>query len=153
MDIWNFYRTDHEVSKSRKRTEKWTIPAISRFYRNGNVQLLSVGCGSAVDVAVLREHGYFCWGSDPDDNCFPDARQFFVQSDACSLPFDSEAFDVTICLEAFEHIGAPNTNNEWKPCPEYRANRKRAAEEMLRVTKPGGVIILVTPNRLFPIDE
>ena len=24
---------------------------------------------------------------------------------------------------------------------------------MLRVTKPGGVIILVTPNRLFPIDE
>jgi SAM-dependent methyltransferase len=153
MELWNFYRTDNEVRKSRKRTEEWTIPAIKRFYDGGTVRMLSVGCGSAVDVAVLREHGYFCWGTDPDENCCTDARKFFVQSDACSLPFDSEDFDLTMCMEAFEHIGAPNTNREWKPCPEYRVNRKRAAEELLRVTKPGGVIIVVTPNRLFPIDE
>jgi len=106
-----------------------------------------------VDVAILREHGYSCWGTDPDENCHPVARDFFVQSDACSLAFKSEEFDVTMCMEAFEHIGAPNTNRAWKPCPEYRANRRKAAEELLRVTKPGGLIILVTPNRLFPIDE
>jgi SAM-dependent methyltransferase len=153
MELWNFYRTDNEIRKSRKRTEEWTIPAITRFYDGDGIRLLSVGCGSAVDVAVLREHGYFCWGSDPDENCCADAREFFVQSDACSLPFDSEGFDVTMCMEALEHIGAPNTNRAWKPCPEYRANRKRAVEELLRVTKPGGLIIVVTPNRLFPIDE
>jgi SAM-dependent methyltransferase len=153
MDTWNFYRTDHEVRKSRARTEEWTIPAIRRFCNGGSVRLLSVGCGSAVDVAVLRQHGYLCWGADPDENCYADAREFFVQSDACSLPFHSEAFDLTMCLESFEHIGVPNTNTEWKPSPEYRANRRRAAEELLRVTKPGGVVVQVTPNRFFPIDE
>jgi SAM-dependent methyltransferase len=153
METWNFYRTDHEIRKSRRRTEEWTIPAIKRFYDGGRLHLLSVGCGSAVDVVVLREHGYLCWGADPDENCFADAREFFVQSDSCSLPFDSAGFDVTMCMEALEHIGAPNTNREWKPRPEYRANRKRAVEELLRVTKPGGLIIIVTPNRLFPIDE
>jgi SAM-dependent methyltransferase len=153
MEIWDFYRTEHEVRKSRKRTEEWTIPAIRKFYDGGSVRMLSVGCGSAVDVAVLREHGYLCWGADPDANCYADAREFFVQSDGVSLPFDSESFDLTMGLESFEHIGAPNTNSEWRPCPEYRANRRRAAEELLRVTKPGGVVILVTPNRLFPIDE
>jgi len=153
METWNFYRTDHEIRKSRKRTEEWTIPAIKRFCDRGRIRLLSVGCGSAVDVAVLRERGYFCWGADPDEKCCADAREFFVQSDACSLPFASEAFDVTMCLEALEHIGAPNTNREWKPRPEYRANRRRAVEELLRVTKPAGLIIIVTPNRLFPFDE
>lgn len=153
METWDFYRTDHEIRKSRKRTVDWTIPAIKRFYDGASVRLLSVGCGSAVDVAVLREHGYFCWGADPDENCYADAREFFVRSDACSLPFASDGFDVTMCMEALEHIGAPNTNREWLPCPEFRANRKRAVEELLRVTRPGGLIIIVTPNRLFPIDE
>lgn len=103
MATWNFYRTDHEMRKSRRRTEEWTIPAIKRFY--------------------------------------VDAREFFVQSDSCSLPFDSDGFDVTMCMEALEHIGAPNTNREKKPRPEYRANRKRALEELLLVTKPGGLIL------------
>jgi SAM-dependent methyltransferase len=58
-----------------------------------------------------------------------------------------------MCFEAFEHIGAPNTNLAWKPRPEYRANRKKAALELLRLTKPGGLVILVTPNRFFPVDE
>ncbi len=154
METWNFYRTNKEVRKSRRRTEEWSIPAIKSFYDGrGGIRVLSVGCGSAVDVAVLREHGYLCWGTDQDGNCYAEAREFFVQADASSLPFSSEDFDVTMCMEAFEHIGAPNTNAEWKPCPEYRANRRRAAAELLRVTKPGGVVILVTPNRLFPIDE
>lgn len=153
METWNFYRTDHEIRKSRKRTEGWTIPAMQRLCAGGRIRVLSVGCGSAVDVAVLREHGYLCWGSDPDGNCCADARKFFVQSDACSLPFASETFDVTICLEALEHIGSPNTNREWTPRPEYLANRKRAVAELLRVVRPGGLILVVTPNRLFPIDE
>ena len=107
MELWNFYRTENEIRKSRKRTEEWTIPAIRRFYDRSGIRLLSVGCGSAVDVAVLRERGYLCWGTDPDENCCAEAREFFVQADACSLPFDSEGFDVTMCMEALEHIGTP----------------------------------------------
>jgi SAM-dependent methyltransferase len=151
---WDFYRTGKEVRKSRRRTEEWIIPVIRKFCgTNTNIRVLSVGCGSAVDVAVLRQHGYDCWGTDLTAECHPDAQGAFLQANACSLPFQSCDFDVTMCLEAFEHIGAPNTNREWKPCPEYMANRKKAASELLRVTKPRGVVILVTPNRLFPVDE
>lgn len=153
MELWNCYRTNNEVRKSRKRTVEWTIPAIKTFYDGAPVRLLSVGCGSGVDVAVLREHGYLCWGTDPDENCYADSRRFFVQSDACALPFETQNFDVTLCMEALEHIGAPNTNREWKPHPEYRVNRRKAVDELLRVTRPGGLIIVVTPNRFFPIDE
>ena len=150
---WDFYRTDKEVRKSRRRTEEWTIPVIKRFYSGNNIRMLSVGCGSGVDVAVLRQHGYDCWRTDLTPECHPDARPTFLQASACSLPFRSCDFDLTMCLEAFEHIGAPNTNRAWKRYPEYVANRKKAAAELLRVTKPGGVLVLVTPNRLFPIDE
>lgn len=151
---WDFYRSEKELQKSRRRTEEWTIPAIGKFYGNDkNIRLLSVGCGSAADVAVLREHEYDCWGTDLTGDCHPDAREVFRQGDACSLPYESDGFDLTLCFEAFEHIGAPNTNREWTPRPEYRLNRKKAAAELLRVTKPGGTLILVTPNRFFPIDE
>ncbi len=151
---WDFYRTEKEIRKSRRRTEEWIIPTLRRFYGTSTgIQVISVGCGSAIDVAVLRQQGYVCWGTDVTAECHRDARGAFAQADACSLPFRSSGFEVTMCFEAFEHIGAPNTNLEWKPHPEYRANRRRAASELLRVTKPGGLVIVVTPNRFFPFDE
>lgn len=151
---WDFYRTEREVRKSRRRAMEWIIPTIKRFHgTTTGLRVLSVGCGSAIDVAVLRQHGYTCWGTDLTGDCRLEARGAFVQADACSLPFKSSEFDLTLCLEAFEHIGAPNTNLAWKPRPEYRVNRKEAASELLRVTKPRGLLILVTPNRFFPVDE
>ena len=69
---WDFYRTQKEVRKSRRRTEEWIIPTIEQFYGKGAVpRVLSVGCGSAVDVAVLRQHGYDCWGTDLNPEFVP----------------------------------------------------------------------------------
>jgi ubiquinone/menaquinone biosynthesis C-methylase UbiE len=59
-------------------------------------------------------------------------RVRFWQRDALVLPFPDEHFDVVTCLEALEFM------------PDWR----KAAREMLRVLKPGGLILL--SNRIGP---
>lgn len=52
------------------------------------------------------------------------------------LPFESESFDVVLCLSVLEHLETP----------------QKAIEEMKRVLKPGGRIIVSVPF-LFPIHD
>ncbi|OQY24935.1 MAG: hypothetical protein B6I34_03040 [Anaerolineaceae bacterium 4572_32.1] len=59
-----------------------------------------------------------------------DERVTFIHQDAMQLPFPDETFDALTCLEALEFLPSP----------------KRALEEMLRVLRPGGV--LLTTNRI-----
>ena len=52
-----------------------------------------------------------------------------VQADATDLPFESESFDLVVCLHVLEHI------------PEDR----KAISEMYRVLRPGGRAVLQVP--------
>lgn len=56
----------------------------------------------------------------------------FIQHDAHTLPYPDASFDVVTCLEALEFMG------DWRG----------AAREMLRVLKPGGLLML--SNRIGP---
>ena len=58
----------------------------------------------------------------------PAAR--FIQGDAQDLPFADESFDLVISCETIEHL------------PEV----SKALREMFRVTRPGGNLLLTTPN-------
>lgn len=55
-----------------------------------------------------------------------------ARSVAERLPFPDDAFDCVTCLEVLEHLPA--------------ANWKLAIEEMRRVLKPGGVLIVTVPH-------
>lgn len=59
----------------------------------------------------------------------------FVQWDLNNtpLPFDDDAFDLVVCLEALEHIHA----------------QRRAVEEFFRVLEPGGMLLVSVPDRDF----
>src|SRR5262249_27770635 len=50
--------------------------------------------------------------------------------DMLELPFDDQSFDVVASYQALEHVPRP----------------RRALEEMLRVVRPGGAIVVVSPN-------
>lgn len=54
----------------------------------------------------------------------------FVQGDACRLPFEDGAFDVVTLFDVLEHI------------PDDQA----AAREAMRVTRPGGRVLVSTPQ-------
>ncbi|MFZ2518354.1 MAG: class I SAM-dependent methyltransferase [Anaerolineae bacterium] len=55
----------------------------------------------------------------------------FLQADAEQLPFPDAAFDVALCMEAIMHVPHP----------------QRLLNEMARVTRPGGKVILSMTNR------
>jgi len=55
--------------------------------------------------------------------------------DLAKLPFEDLAFDVVVCEWAAEHIEAP----------------ERVIAEMVRVLKPGGSLVFITPNRRNPL--
>lgn len=59
-----------------------------------------------------------------------------VVGDALALPFAEASFDVVLCTEMLEHVAEP----------------QRAIDEMQRVLRPGGVLLLTT-RFLFPIHD
>jgi ubiquinone/menaquinone biosynthesis C-methylase UbiE len=53
-----------------------------------------------------------------------------VVTEAETLPFEDESFDLVICFEAIEHVEGP----------------EKALAELRRVLRPGGVLIVSSPN-------
>jgi SAM-dependent methyltransferase len=53
-----------------------------------------------------------------------------------TLPFPSESFDVVFSHEVIDHV----------------TDDRAAALEMVRVTAPGGYVVLFAPNRLYPFE-
>jgi O-antigen biosynthesis protein len=107
------------------------------FVRNKKV--LDVGCGHGYGTAEMAEHAADITGADysqetVDNNqaryaeAFPNLK--FVQNEVPPLGFADETFEVVTSFQFIEHL------------------ERRAAfiEEAYRVLKPGGVLLLSTPN-------
>ena len=65
----------------------------------------------------------------------------FHKADVCSLPFSNEAFDAVYSAHMIYHI-------------DDKAAQAEALAELMRVIRPGGVLVLVTANPyplLFPV--
>ncbi len=105
--------------------------------------LLDVGCGSGFLLCDIRERhpGLRLCGVDVSlahlaslarrkrDDHITDILA--LASDGEDLPFPDSAFDWLTCSEVLEHIHRP----------------ERAIQEMYRVLKPGGSLLVTTPNR------
>jgi ubiquinone/menaquinone biosynthesis C-methylase UbiE len=60
---------------------------------------------------------------------------FPMQMDSTRLQFNDNFFDAVFCVSSIEHIGSENGNHE---------GAVRAMREMIRVTKPGGLVAFST---------
>ena len=92
-------------------------------------RVLDVGCGSSRIIQDLPE----AIGLDillPKLRVLRDRHSRLVQGSIFALPFPDGAFDAVICSEVIEHV--PDTP------PLF--------EEMTRVLRPGGTLILGTPD-------
>jgi len=125
------------------------------LFRETFENILEVGCGIGKAVSCLREEGFRAYGVD-----LPKLSKFwarvgndplnFLCADAARLPFQNNFFDVVFSLEVIEHIGTKIGHCTLSE--NYREVRQSYANELLRVTKPGGRIIINCPNKSFPID-
>ena len=108
----------------------------------GGRAVLDCGAGEGYGPAVLAAQADSVVGLDYAAEAVAYARQKyapehpnlrFVQSDASQLPFADDSFELVCCFQVLEHL-------EDGPGFLFEARR---------VLKPGGTLILTTPNRLW----
>jgi SAM-dependent methyltransferase len=91
-----------------------------------NKTALDLGCREGHQTRWLEGRGYTVTSIDVDK--LFDAAQVVNANER--LPFDDDSFDLIWSSEVIEHLNDPNFS----------------LDELRRVTKPGGDIILTTPN-------
>ncbi len=100
--------------------------------------VLDVACGTGYGACLLSHIASRVIGADISlaslsfaRRQYPRANLQYVCLDAQKFPFRESSFDVIISLETVEHLAEP----------------KVFLEECVRVLRPGGVLVLSTPNR------
>lgn len=108
------------------------------YLKDKNV--LDVGCWTGQFEKLAVRHVSKIIGIDPDKEAVNYAKKQVPEADfkigqACNLQFPDNSFDAVVFLEVIEHLPK---NTEIK-----------ALSEIKRVLKPGGYLILSTPNNHF----
>lgn len=102
-------------------------------------RVLDVGCGVGMYLAAFGRHTTHTFGVEVEREWASQARSCatgIVQAVGEALPFADGAFDLTFSHEVLEHV----------------ADDRAVMAEMVRVTRPGGRIVLFVPNRLYPME-
>lgn len=104
-------------------------------------RVLDVGCAGSDLPVVLACFGFEVVGIDGRPYHMSDPPFRFVQSDIRRMPFADGAFDVVTAVSTIEHIGLSGRYGS----DEDPAGDRRAMEEIRRVVKSGGRIVLTVP--------
>jgi SAM-dependent methyltransferase len=96
-------------------------------------RVLEVGCSDGRFLGRLRSLGWSVAGIDIQ----PQTADYIVEHDAANpFPFGSE-FDLVVAVEVIEHV----------------ADTDRFLANCANVLKPGGTLVLTTPNLLFGVNR
>jgi len=112
----------------------------SHVEKNGKFQnLLDLGCGDGANLRWLNEFGKNIWATDYNllrlERTYEIMNKLEINakiylSDIFSLPFKENSFDLVFFNHVIEHL----------------KNDLGALQNIYKITKPGGLVILGTPN-------
>lgn len=131
------YKIIMRASTWRKREKAWRLKGDSMFLPGaipGHKYLLDVGCGKGSFIVRMREQGWDVEGLEVD----ADAVEYARSKNGLSVHlgslednhFPDDTFDVITSNHVIEHVHDPIS----------------LIQECLRVLKPGGRLVLATPN-------
>jgi SAM-dependent methyltransferase len=125
----------HEVEdhhwwyQGRRRVLERTI---QRLALPAGARILDAGCGSGRNMVDLARHGTVT-GIELSPPSVALARErdrgAVIEGSVLDMPFDDDAFDLTLSLDVIEHL----------------QDDVAALRELRRVTKPGGVLLVTVP--------
>lgn len=100
---------------------------------HGSKKLLDVGCGEGGYFFLYKEMGISYDGIEPDESIIKPGEPVKVAV-AEKIPFPQASFDTIICMDVMEHVNDP----------------KKAMEEIRRVMKPHGKLVISVPSARYP---
>lgn len=146
--------TSRDEEIHQERLMRRLVDPVLRERGFSGARVLSVGCGCGNDVDTLAEMGYDAWGVDVGGRAMTWQRRThgrrLTLAGADALPFGAGDFDVVVAIDVLEHIGTDGDSATL--LLDADAQRKASATEMMRVTRPGGLLLMAGPNRQFPAD-
>ena len=104
-------------------------------------KVLDIGCAGSDLPVVLACLGYEVVGIDGRPYHLSDPPFRFVQSDIRRMPFADGEFDIVTAVSTVEHIGLSGRYGS----DEDSSGDRRAMEEVGRVTRSGGTVLLTVP--------
>jgi SAM-dependent methyltransferase len=120
-----------------------TAPFLERF---ANPKVLELGSGNGLNLCDLLKRGLDAYGIEPGEapfdgrftravklleaNGIDDAKTRLLSAVAEDLPFPDATFDLVVSNAVIEHV----------------RDVKKAFAEAVRVTKPGGILVMQMPN-------
>lgn len=108
----------------------------ARIPDSADIALLDFGCGSGRILRYFRHKAWELHGCDIDGDAIAWSRRALsfarlaVSPESPPLPYGDASFDVVISVSVFTHF-SPDEQRRW-------------AEDLARVTRPGGLLILST---------
>tara|TARA_Y100000356_G_C11255504_1_gene289853 strand:- start:1050 stop:1670 length:621 start_codon:yes stop_codon:yes gene_type:complete len=116
---------------SNTRYRPWTC--VESFLDNVEVgcKIGDIGCGNGKNMKYRVDcENYGCDFSEELVKICKSDKLNVVYGDILSIPFEDKQFDYTICIAVIHHLSTPE-------------KRKKAIDEVIRVTKKGGRILLL----------
>ena len=144
-ELGKYYKSEDYVSHSntkkgfinytyqavRKYTLLKKLQLISKYFKTGKI--LDIGCGTGEFLSTCKSAGWQTIGIEPDAG----ARKMAIDNYGLDIKeedelknLESESFEIISMWHVLEHV--PNLNER--------------IEEIKRLIKPGGIIIIAVPN-------
>lgn len=103
------------------------------------MRVLDLGCGNGCYTAELARRAQWVCGMDVQISHLQTFRDPIprVQASGENLPFASGSFDVVTMIEVLEHTACDTA----------------VLAECFRILRPGGLLVLFVPNKLYPMES
>lgn len=139
--LWQDLLAEYGFSLLFKPREIFWKKYLDKLELKKGQKVLDVGCGQGLLLARLREtYGISGKGIDVSSKSIEFAKKnysgrdlFYQVLDAKAISFKSNVFDFVFSFDSLEHID----------------DQQKALSEMIRVTKPGGKLLIYTMNKNY----